>query len=75
MSFAPQSPAELGAQVADAFGNPGMGHMLTDMYGALAKMGDDDMCIDTRQIEETFGVTLSTVVGHIKSWGKAAAAA
>lgn len=75
VSFAPQSPAELGAQVADAFGNPGMGYMLTDMYSALAKMGDDDMCIDTRQIEETFGVTLSTVAEHIKSWGKAAASA
>ena len=75
VSFAPQSPEALGAQVAEAFGNQGMGHMLTDMYGALAKMGDDDMCIDTRQVEETFGVTLSTVEEHIKSWGKASAAA
>lgn len=75
VAFAPQTPEELGSQVAETFGNPGMGHMLTDMYGALAKMGDEDMCINTRQIEETFGVTLSTVAEHIKSWRKAAAAA
>jgi hypothetical protein len=37
-------------------------------------MDDDDMCIDTQKVEETFGVTLSTVAEHIKSWGKAAAA-
>ncbi|MCH2066426.1 SDR family oxidoreductase [Shimia sp.] len=75
VSFVPQTAAALGAQVAEAFGNPGMGHMLTDMYGTLATMGDDDMCIDTQLVEETFGVTLTTVADHIKSWGKAAAAA
>jgi len=75
VSFVPQTAEALGAQVAEAFGNPGMGHMLTDMYGTLATMGDDDMCIDTQQIEEIFGVTLSTVEDHIKSWVKAVAAA
>ena len=70
VTYQPMSPADFGDRVAQAIHNPGAGFALSDLYGALAKMGDDDMVIDLAKIEETFGVTLTPVADHIKSWEK-----
>lgn len=70
VEFAPLSPANFGQRAGDALGNPGVAFALTDLYGALAKMGNDDMAIDTNVVEATFGVKLTSVADHIKNWAK-----
>ena len=68
VQFAPLSPVEFGQRAGDALGNPGAAFALSDLYGALAKMGDDDMVIDTQKVEQTFGVKLTQVADHINGW-------
>ena len=70
VTFAPTSPAAFGQRVGDAIGNPGAGFALTDLYGALATMGSDDMVINTQAVEEIFDVKLSSVAQHISTWAK-----
>lgn len=70
VQYQPVTPDEFGKRVGDTFGNPGMAFALTDLYGALAKMGDSDMVIDTTKSQSIFDVELTTVADHIKSWSK-----
>ncbi len=64
----PLSPAEFGQRVGEVLGNPGIGMVLSDLYGALAKMPDDGMAVDTGALEQVFGVSLTPVADHIASW-------
>ncbi|WP_299555810.1 hypothetical protein [uncultured Tateyamaria sp.] len=41
----------------------------TSLYGAIAKLDGDEMAVDTDALETTFGVKLTSVPDHIKSWG------
>ncbi len=68
--FDPLTPAEFGQRIGDALNSPGAGFALTDQYGALAKMESNGMAVDTSALEATFGITLTSVAEHIKSWGK-----
>jgi len=68
VAFDPLSPDDFGARVADVLGNPGIGMALSDLYGALARMPDDGMLVDTDKLEKVFGVSLVSVSDHIKSW-------
>jgi len=68
VGFDPLSPGDFGTRVADALGNPGIGMALADLYGALAKMPDDGMLVDTDALEQIFGVTLTPVSQHIRNW-------
>ncbi len=71
VTFAPISPAEFGQRVGDALANPGIAMALTDLYEALAKMPDEGMVVDTKSLEETFGVSLVSIADHIKNWPSA----
>lgn len=71
VKFDPLTPADFGQRIGDALNSPGAAFALTDQYSALAGMGADAMAIDTAALEATFGVTLTPVAEHIKSWGKA----
>ena len=73
--FAPISPADFGQRVGDALSNPGAAFALTDLYGALNRMGDDDMAIDSASAAATFGVEPTPVAGHIANWSKEKAVA
>ena len=75
MRYEPLTPAALGQRVGDALGNPGVSFALTDLYGAMAKMGDDDMVVDTAPLEATFDVKLTPVADHIAGWSKETVAA
>jgi len=68
VAFDPLSPDDFGTRVADVLGNPGIGMVLSDLYGALAKMPDDAMVVDIAALEQTFAVSLVSVADHIKSW-------
>lgn len=68
VKFAPLSPTDFGQRVSDVIGNPGAAFALTDLYGALTKMGNDDMAIDINVVEATFGVKLTSIAEHIKTW-------
>ena len=73
--YEPLTPAALGQRVGDALGNPGASFALTDLYGAMARMGDDDMVVDTAPLEAAFDVKLTPVADHIAGWDKETAAA
>ncbi len=73
--YEPLTPAALGQRVGDALGNPGVSFALTDLYGAMARMGDDDMVVDTAPLEAAFDVKLTPVADHIAGWDKETAAA
>jgi uncharacterized protein YbjT (DUF2867 family) len=66
--FDPLTPEAFGQRVADAFGNPGVGYVLTDLYTALSSMPEGGLEIDTAAIERTFDVSLTTVADHVKTW-------
>ena len=66
--YEPATPAEFGQRVGDALGNPGVTMALTDLYEALAKMPDDGLVVETKSLEETFGVSLTSVADHVKGW-------
>ncbi len=68
VKFAPLSPADFGQRVSDVIGNPGAAFALTDLYSALAKMGNDDMEFDTNVVETIFDIKLTSVADHIKNW-------
>jgi len=68
VNFDPITPAEFGQRVGDAFGNQGLALALTDLYGALARLPDDGMDVDIQSLEETFGVSLTSVADHVKGW-------
>jgi uncharacterized protein YbjT (DUF2867 family) len=68
--YEPIAPADFGERAGEALGNPGLAFVLTDLYGALGKMDNDQMTIDTKPLEETFGVTLTSVADHIDGWSK-----
>jgi len=53
-------------------GNPGITMALTDLYEALARMPDDGMIVDTKPLEEIFGVSLTSIADHIRGWPSAA---
>ncbi|WP_299742598.1 NmrA family NAD(P)-binding protein [uncultured Tateyamaria sp.] len=69
VTFAPMTPEEFGQRVGDALGSPGAAFALGDLYGAIAKLDGDTMAIDTKALEATFDVKLTSVADHIKSWG------
>ena len=71
VTFAPLSPQDFGARIGETFGSPDVGFALTDLYSALASMGDQDMVQDPSEIEEVFDVKLTSVRDHIQSWGRA----
>lgn len=70
VNFDPMTPADFGERVGKAIGNPGAGFALNDIYGALAKLSDEGMVIDTAALEEVFKVKLTTVAEHLASWAK-----
>lgn len=70
VTYNPLSPADFGQRVGDAIGSPGAAFALNDLYGTLGKLNDEEMVIDTKVLEETFGVKLTTVAEHIASWAK-----
>lgn len=69
-TFEPASPLSFSQRVGDVLGNPGAEFVLNDLYGALAKLGSEDMVIDTKEIEDIFGVKLVSLEEHIKNWAK-----
>ena len=68
--YEPLTPTALNQRFGDVLCNPGVSFALTDLYGAMAKMGNDDMIVDTAPLEATFDVTLTPVADHIAGWGK-----
>lgn len=68
--FEPATPEAFGAHVGNVLNNPGVAFALTDLYGAVAKLDGDAMTVDTRAIEKTFDVKLTSVADHIASWPK-----
>ena len=47
---------------------PGVAFVLSDLYGSIAALEGNAMAVDTAALEKTFGVTLTSVADHIKSW-------
>lgn len=68
VTFSPMKPAEFGQRVGDAIGGPGTAFALNDLYGSLEKLNGDEMAINTKKLEETFGVNLTSVADHIAAW-------
>jgi uncharacterized protein YbjT (DUF2867 family) len=66
----PLSPEGFGQRVGEVLGNPGISFVLSDLYGALATLEGDKMSVDTRSLEETFGVRLTSVAEHIAQWSE-----
>ena len=71
LAFAPGTAAEFGALVGEVLNNPDMGFALADIYGALAKMEDDAMVVDTDALQTLFDVKLTSAVDHIATWAGA----
>lgn len=70
VNFRPISPAAFGQRVGDAIASPSAGFALTDIYGSLEKLNDNQMVIDTNELQQTFGVSLQSVEEHLKDWAK-----
>ncbi len=70
VTFDPMSPEAFGQRVGDAFNSPGAAFALGDLYGAISKLNGDAMAIDTKALEKTFNVHLTSVADHIKAWPK-----
>lgn len=68
LRFLPASPEEFGQRVGEVLGSPATAFALTDLYGALSKMEDGALVIDTKEVEDIFGVTLTSLSEHIRSW-------
>jgi uncharacterized protein YbjT (DUF2867 family) len=68
VTYTPSSPEDFGQRVGDVFGSPATAFALTDLYGALSKMEDDALVVDTQAVEEVFGITLTPLSEHIQSW-------
>jgi uncharacterized protein YbjT (DUF2867 family) len=68
VQFAPVSPAEFGQRVADVLQSPATGFALTDLYSTLSSMAPDALTIDTDAIEALFGVKLTPIEDHLRSW-------
>ena len=66
--FDPARPEEFGARIAEALSNPGMGHVLTDLYTGLGMADPAGLRVDTERLEEVFGLNLSTVGARISAW-------
>lgn len=67
---APLSPRQFGARVAAAIGNPGIEHVLDELYSALAEPDGTEArdLIDVTAVERAFGVRLHSVEERIASW-------
>jgi len=70
VTFDPMAPVDFGKRIGKAFNSDGAAFALGDLYGAIAKLNGDAMAIDTEALEGIFGVKLTTVADHIKSWPK-----
>ncbi len=68
VTFDPTSREAFGERVGEALNNPGVAFVLSDLYGSIASLDGDEMAVDTAALEKTFGVTLTPVGEHIKSW-------
>ena len=68
VTFDPATREAFGQRVGDALNNPGVAFVLSDLYGSIAALEGDAMAVDTATLEKTFGVTLTSVADHIKSW-------
>lgn len=68
--FDPITPAQFGERVGEALGNPGAGFALTDLYGSVAKLHDDEMAIDSKSLEAMLDIRLKTIADHIARWPK-----
>jgi len=66
----PLTPEDFGQRIGEILGNPGIAFILSDLYGALAKLDGDDMTVDTTALENTFDVRLTSVAEHINRWSK-----
>lgn len=73
VTFSPITASEFGHRVGDAIGSPGAAFALEDLYGSLSKLTGDEMVVNTKSVEQTFGVTLKTVAAHLADWPKAQA--
>ncbi len=70
VKFKPMTPVEFGHRVGDAIGSPGAAFSLSDLYGSLEKLNDNEMVVDTKALEQTFDVTLTPVAEHLSNWAK-----
>ena len=68
VTFDPTSREAFGERVGEALNNPAVAFVLSDLYGSIASLDGDEMAVDTAALEKTFGVTLTPVAEHIKSW-------
>jgi uncharacterized protein YbjT (DUF2867 family) len=66
--FAPLTPAGFGQRMAEVYGIPEVGAALTDLYDVQANLPDAGAPVETRHLEEIFGVSLTPAATHIKSW-------
>jgi len=70
VAFNPMKPAEFGQRVGDAIGSPGAAFALGDLYSSLAKLNGNEMIVDTKMLEDTFDIKLTSVAEHLKNWAK-----
>ncbi|NJN26934.1 MAG: hypothetical protein HC819_13605 [Cyclobacteriaceae bacterium] len=51
-----------------AFPDAELSKMMAGTYRAIEELDNDEMVIDTGQIEKIFGVKLTAIEEHISSW-------
>ncbi|MES0809496.1 NmrA family NAD(P)-binding protein [Roseibium sp. SCPC15] len=71
VTFDPCAPEEFGQRIGEVLGSPETAFALSDLYGALAKMEEGSLAIETRPVEEVFGVRLTPVSEHVSGWAAA----
>lgn len=60
LRYAPLTPAGFGEQLGRTLGNPGLGAVIAEMYAAIGSLPPDGAVVDTRRVEERFGIRLPT---------------
>ncbi len=68
VEFRPLTPAEFGQRVGDALNNQGVAFALSDLYSSLEKLNGGDMIVNTKILEDTFSIKLTSVAEHLKNW-------
>ncbi len=66
--FDPASREAFCQRVGEALNNPCVVFVLSDLYGSIAALERNVMSVGTATLETTFGVTLTSLADHIKSW-------
>ncbi|MEM9629994.1 MAG: NmrA family NAD(P)-binding protein [Pseudomonadota bacterium] len=68
VAFVPCAPEEFGQRIGDVLGSPATAFALTDLYGALSRMEDGTLAVETGPVEDVFGVKLTPVADHVSRW-------